>query len=204
MPLQQTNIKEEYEERADIADDEAARKTQEKREQKSENENEYVEDKIREVKGILSYYSDYGEVVWFQNYKNLRYFVTFVKSLHTVITHKVKAKFKDVKHNKDMQDLLKRGCLSYKVFSEAFKKQEQDFSAHEAWRLLKELGLAFPFEKEDSEDDETVMIPCLIKDDMEEKMKRREDEMEKSNKAVCFMYEFNRNTSTIWLYYKLL
>ena len=125
-----------------------------------------LEVKIREVKGILSYYSDYGEVVWFQNYKNLRYFVTFVKSLHTVITHKVKAKFKDVKHNKDMQDLLKRGCLSYKVFSEAFKKQEQDFSAHEAWRLLKELGLAFSFEKEHPEDDKTVMIPCLIKDDM--------------------------------------
>ena len=69
---------------------------------------------------------------------------------------------------------------------------------------MKELGLAFPFENEESEDDETVMIPCLIKDDMEEKMKERECEMEKSNNAVCFMYEFNRNTSTIWLYYKLL
>ena len=48
------------------------------------------------------------------------------------------------------------------------------------------------------------MIPCLIKDDMEEKMKRKESEMEKSDDAICFMYEFNCNSPSIWKYYKLL
>ena len=161
------------------------------------------------MKGILSYYSDYGEVVWFQNHENLSDFVitqpmAFVKSLRTVITHKVKHNFKDVKFKEDMQDLMKRGCLSFKVFSEAYRKQEQDFSDRDAWRFMKELGLAFPFEKDGPENDETVIIPCLIKDDMETKMKEKEREMEESNNAVCLMYEFNRCTSTVWIYYKLL
>ena len=58
--------------------------------------------------------------------------MAFVKSLRTVITHKVKHNFKDVKFKEDMQDLMKRGCLSFKVFSEAYRKQEQDFSDRDA------------------------------------------------------------------------
>ena len=164
---------------------------------------------MREVTNILSYFSDYGEIVWFKGHQNLNNFVitqptAFVKSLRTVITHKVKENFREVKFKEDMQDLLKRGCLSFKSFREAYNKQEQEFEAEEAWRFMKELGLAFPFEERDSEGNETVMIPCLIKDDMEEKMKRKEREMEKSDDAICLMYEFDCNSPSIWKYYKLL
>ena len=162
-----------------------------------------------EVKNTLSYFSDYGEIVWFKNHENLSSIVitqptAFVKSLRTVITHRVKERFKDVKHKKDLQDLVKRGCLSFEVFEEAYMKEGQKFKAEEAWRFMKELGLAFSFMKEDCELNETVMIPCLIKDDMEEKMKRKESEMEKSDDAICIMYEFNSDSPSIWKYYKLL
>ena len=70
---------------------------------------------------------------------------------------------------------------------------------------MKGLGLAFPIEIANSKEGaETVMIPCLIKDEQERKMKEKEAAMEKSNDSVCIMYKFNRNTSTIWTYYRIL
>ena len=102
-----------------------------------------------------------------------------------------------------MQDLLNKGCLSFKGFCEVYNKQDHDFTAQEAWIFTKELGLAFPVvcadvgdvgdNKKDPEIIETVMIPCL----MERPIKDEE-------KTLCLMYKFNRNTSTIWIYNKLL
>ena len=84
----------------------------------------------------------------------------FVKSLRTVITHKVQDKFKGVKYEENMQDLLKRGCLSG-IFREVYDKEKQGFSAREAWMFMKELGLAFPIEslttEEATEENETVI-----------------------------------------------
>ena len=108
----------------------------------------------------------------------------------------------------NVQDLLKRGCLSFNVFSEVYEKEEQGFCARDAWLFMKQLGLAFPIEntnpEDDEDDDETVMIPCLIKDAMEERMKQREKAMEASNNSICFMYEFDRNTTTLCVYSRLL
>ena len=170
-----------------------------------------VVEKIEEVKSILSYFSDYGEIVWFQGHKNLSGNVitqpmAFVKSLRTVITHKVQDKFQGVRFKEKRQDLLKKGCLSFGMFSEAYK-EENSFSAEEAWRYMKELGLAFPIEIASSADeasDETVMIPCLIRDEMEDKVKKQTEKMESSSSSICLMYEFDRNMSTVWIYYTLL
>ena len=164
-------------------------------------------DGMEEVKAIFSYFSDFGEVIWFKNHENIYDYVitqptAFVKSLRTVITHKVQDKFRGVKFEDKMQDLLKRGCLSFKVFSEVYNKKDQDFTAREAWLFMKELGLAFPIEGGDGGD--TVMIPCLINDQMEEKMKSGEKEMRESSRSVGLMYKFDRTTSTIWIYFKLL
>ena len=48
-------------------------------------------------------------------------------------------------------DLLLKGCIS--------------FTETKVWVFMKELGLAFPIESIDENvaDDETVMIPCLLK-----------------------------------------
>ena len=170
---------------------------------------------FQEVTTILSYFADYGEVVWFQTNENLYNYVitqptTFVKSLRTVITHKVEDKFKGIRFEGDMQDLLNKGCLSFKVFCEAYKQQSLTFTAQEAWMFLKQLGLAFPVVRKDIENivdpdfNETVMIPCLIKNGMERRIKNAEKDMEKSKDSLCLIYMFDRNTSTIWIYYKLL
>ena len=139
---------------------------------------------------------------------------TFVKSLRTVITHKVKDKFKGVRFEGDVQDLLNKGCLSFKVFCEAYKSDDHPFTEEEVWMFMKELGLAFPILSADIEDtaeneeelglNETVMIPCLINDSMETQIKDEEKEMEMSQNSLCLAYKFDRNTSTIWIYYKLL
>ena len=66
---------------------------------------------------------------------------------------------------------------------------------------MKELGLAFPIEslttEEATEENETVMIPCLINDAMEKKVKQKEQEMELSHNSVCFLYKFDRNKTTL-------
>ena len=54
-----------------------------------------------------------------------------MKSLCTVITHKVGNKFKGIKFEDDMQDLLNKGCLSFKGFCEVYNKQDHDFTAQE-------------------------------------------------------------------------
>ena len=173
----------------------------------------------KEVTAILSYFADYGEVLWFQTNKNLHDYVitqptTFVKSLRTVITHKVKDKFNGIKFEDDMRDLLNKGCLSFNVFCEAYNKQHHEFTAQQAWTFMKELGLAFPVvsadignvvnNEEDRDLNETVMIPCLIKDGMERRIKDAEKDMERSKDSLCLIYKFDQDTSTIWIYYKLL
>ena len=173
----------------------------------------------KEVTTILSYFADYGEVLWFQANENLYDYVitqptTFVKSLRTVITHKVKDKFKEVRFQGDVQDLLNKGCLSFKVFSEVYNSDDHLFTEEEVWMFMKQLGLAFPILSADIEDaaenneeldlNETVMIPCLINDSMETRIKEEEKQMEISKNSLCLAYKFDRNTSTTWIYYKLL
>ena len=212
---------------------------------------DHVDEKKEEMKSILSYFCDYGEIIWFQGHKNLNMNVitqpmAFVESLRTVITHNVQEKFQGVRFKEKRQDLLKKGCLSFGMFSEAYKKENHGFSAEEAWWYMKELGLAFPIEltsgedeeeaqvedeKEDTEEDEerddeedkedddeedeegderkkkkdeTVMIPCLIRDEMEDKVKKQREKMESSSTSICLMYEFDRNMSTVWIYFTLL
>ena len=161
---------------------------------------------MTETKAIFSYFADWGEVLWFKGHPALEDQVitqpaAFVKSLRTVITHKVQDKFKGVKYEENMQDLLKRGCLSFGIFREVYDKEKQGFSAREAWMFMKELGLAFPIEslttEEATEENETVMIPCLINDSMEKKVKQKEQEMELSHNSVCFLYKFDRNKTTL-------
>ena len=48
------------------------------------------------------------------------------------------------------------------------------------------------------------MIPCLIKNNMEKWIKEREKDMQMSTSSLCLMYKFDRDSSTIWIYNKLL
>ena len=93
--------------------------------------------------------NDNGEVLWFRANENLYDYVitqptAFVKSLRSVITHKVKDKFKEVRFKGDVQDLLNKGCLSFKVFREAYNSDDHLFTEEDVWMFMKELGLAFP------------------------------------------------------------
>ena len=193
--------------------DEIKLKTQTLNEEEEVAKKKWIEDR-KEVTTILSYFADYGEVLWFQANENLYDYVitqptTFVKSLRTVITHKVKDKFKEVRFQGDIQDLLNKGCLSFKVFSKAYNSDDHLFTEEEVWMFMKELGLAFPILSADIEDaaenekeldlNETVMIPCLINDSMEARIKEEEKEMEMSKNSLCLAYKFDRNTSTIWI-----
>ena len=76
----------------------------------------------------------------------------------------------------DMQDLLNKGCLSFKVFCEAYNKQDHDFTAQD----VGDVG----DNQEDPEMKETVMIPCLIKDSMERRIKDAEKKMERSQDSL--------------------
>ena len=178
----------------------------------TKDKTDFVDEKLNETKSILSYFSDYGEIVWFQGHPNLENNVItkpmeFVKSLRSVISHRVKEKFRDVKLKEKGQDLLKKGCISYEVFSEVYKESEKSITARDAWMFMKELGLAFPIEvsaEKCKEKDETVMVPCLIKDEMGQKVKKQTQKLESSDTSLCLTYEFNRNRSTLCVYYKLL
>ena len=71
---------------------------------------------------------------------------------------------------------------------------------------MKDLGLAFPIKvtEENEDENETVMIPCLIDDTGEGKVKEIRDKVETSENSVCLMYKFNHDASTIDIYFKLL
>ena len=48
------------------------------------------------------------------------------------------------------------------------------------------------------------MIPCLIKDSMQKRIKAAETEMEESKDSICVHYKFDLGISTVWIYYDLL
>ena len=65
--------------------------------------------------------------------------------------------------------------------------------------------VSFPEDRDEDQDfDETVMIPCLIKDSMQKRIKAAETEMEESKDSICVHYKFDLGISTVWIYYDLL
>ena len=100
------------------------------------------------------------------------------------------------------RDLLEKGLLSYIDFQRAYNVgPKQAFTADRIWHFLIELGLACPLQKGE---DKFILVPCLIKDSMEQKIKKKEKELDTCSEALSYQYSFDKNRGSIGKYNTLV
>jgi len=125
-----------------------------------------------------------------------------IRCLRTLISHETIANFERIKFERQRIDLRERGLLTYDDFLYLYNiGPKQVFTAEKTWEFLIELGLGCPLE---SSSERKMLIPCLLTEDMEEKIKKNERKMEKSENSACIEYTFNEDSTSIWAFYKFV
>ena len=165
---------------------------------------------LGDVEPILDFWVGRGEILWFKGKERGRLRdkvitnpMDFVKSLRTMISHKAIKSFDNkVKFLGAKNALLSKGLLSFESFKVLYASVPgQKFSEEEVWDYLEELGLICPLVKDG---ERFALVPCLITDSMEKKIKSSEKMMEESPEAVGIEYMFDRNSSSIGMYHLFL
>ena len=159
---------------------------------------------MEEISVILDFFVGLGDILWYKENQKLSNLVItrpmdLVKTLRTVICHKVSDSFKGVRFRTTKQNLLIKGLLSKADFKVLYNsKHNQAFTLEHTWDFLIHLGLACALE------DDLILIPSLISNHMEAKIEKREKEMTEDERSVCVQYSFDRNMSSQAIYHKLL
>ena len=167
------------------------------------------EEILGDVEPILDFLVGRGEILWFKGKERGRLRdkvitnpMDFVKSLRTMISHKAIKSFDKVQFLGAKNALLNKGLLSFESFKVLYGTVPgQKFSKEEVWDYLGELGLICPIVKDG---ERFALVPCLITDSMETKIKSSEKMMKESPEAVGIEYMFDRNSSSIEMYHKFL
>jgi len=151
-----------------------------------------------EVSTILSYLTEIGEILWFKQKPELIVCkpMEFIQSLRNIITHNLSKNCPGAKFGQTRRDIENKGVLSFEDFTTIYTSK--DFPAKEMWDLVVQLGLGFLLK-------ETVMIiPSLISDKMSEQLIDEEDKLNKDDETLCLNYHFDRDESTVDVYFNLL
>ena len=164
---------------------------------------------LGDVEPILDFLVGRGEILWFKGKERGRLRdkvitnpMDFVKSLRTMISHKAIKSFDKVQFLSAKNALLSKGLLSFESFKVLYESVPgQKFSEEEVWDYLEELGLICPLVKDG---ERFALVPCLITDSMEKKIKSSERMMEECPEAVGIEYMFDRNSSSIGMYHMFL
>ena len=159
-----------------------------------------------EVITIVDFFKGNGELLHYPDNTNLSELVItrpmdFVRSLRTVISHKTVKNFKKAQFQEQQFELLQKGLLSYDDFVSIYRSgPEQAFSEAQVWDFLIQLQLACPMDAERRQ----ILVPSLITDSMEEVMKTREKELERSEACVVLQYNFDKNLKSVAMYNRFL
>ena len=172
---------------------------------RGERKLETVDHLLMEVSSILRTFREEGEVLWYEDIDDLRKTIIsrpmdLVRSLRTVISHKVLNNFQGVRFLYTRLDLVQKGILSFRDFKAIFT--DQAFTAEDTWNFMIQLGLGYPLKK--TEDQNLMLIPCLIDGSLETKIREVEEELDRCDEAVCLQYQFDCNSSTVNMYCKVI
>ena len=172
---------------------------------RGESKLETVDHLLMEVSSILRTFREEGEVLWYEDIEDLKKTIIsrpmdLVRSLRTVISHKVLNNFQGVRFLYTRLDLVQKGILSFQDFKAVFN--DQAFTAKDTWKFMIQLGLGYPLKM--TEDQNLMLIPCLIDGSLETKIREVEEELDRCDEAVCLQYQFDCNSSTVDMYRKLI
>ena len=171
---------------------------------RGESQYEPADELSQEVKSILTFFREEGEILWYEETEDDKHPIIsrpmdLVKSLRTVINHKVLHNFQGVRFLYTRLDLTQKGILSFKDFKAVFT--DQAFTAADTWKLMIQLRLGCPLK---TNDQEQILIPCLIDSSLEKKILEVQAELEKDEETVCLQYQFDCNRSTVNMYHKVV
>ena len=126
-----------------------------------------------------------------------------VRSLRTVISHKTVGHFKKAQFQHKKLELLQKGLLSYEDFQSIYQNSpKQAFSEGQVWDFLIQLGLACPMDV--NKETRQILVPSLINESMEERVRTRGEELERHEACVSIQYDFDKDGKSIGMYYHLL
>ena len=156
----------------------------------------------------LEFLKGNGELLFYPNNPDLSETVItrpmdLVRSLRTVISHKTVGHFKKAQFQHKKLELLQKGLLCYEDFKSIYQSRpKQVFSERQVWDLLIQLGLAIPMEV--NKETRQILVPSLINESMEEKVRTRGEELERHEACVSIQYNFDKDGKSIGMYCRLL
>ena len=156
------------------------------------------DEKAREVViTVLGFLRDQGELLFFPDNPDLCEDVItrpmdFVRSLRTVISHRTGDIFKKAQFQEKKLELLQKGLLCYEDFRTIYNSGEkQAFQEKQVWDFMIQLNLACSLNE--SENNRQIMVPSLITDKMEEKVKSRGEKLQRHEACISVQYNFDKN-----------
>jgi hypothetical protein len=165
----------------------------------NESDNKIAE----EIKIILRFFTNLGDILWYHNNPSLSQIVMIrpmdlVRSLRFVVNHDVEKRFKSlVKFTETKKNLLQKGIISFSDFQSIYNGQA--FTAEQTWEILCQLGLACLLIKDH---EHFIHVPCLISQKNEVKVKEKEYELQNNQEALHVQYFCDH--SSIGLYNEML
>ena len=162
----------------------------------------------REVNTVLEFWKGHGELLFYPDNPELSEDVitnpmNFVCSLRTVISHKTVENFEKQQFQDQKLALLRKGLLSYEDFRTIYQKgPSQAFSEEQVWHFLIQLKIAHSLDS--SPEKKQILVPCLISDKMEAKLKDKDREFERCEAGVSIQYSLEKDRSSIDMYHRFL
>ena len=161
----------------------------------------------KEVKSILFYLTEIGEILWFKQKQDLVICkpMDFIQSLRNIITHNLVKQCPGVQFIQTKTNIENKGILSLEDFRTIHTCKE--FPADIMWDLITQLKLGFQLKKEDTlrnAQKEVMIIPSLISDKMRDKFVTEENDLNMCDNALCLNYHFDREEATVNIYFDLL
>ena len=163
------------------------------------------------LRPMLDFFYEMSEILWYKTKKDLDQIIitdphNLINSLRTIICHDSASVWPEGDlYEPAKRRLLHKGILSYDDFLDIWQERnlgnhKNALTANATWRFLIELDIVVSLD----EDDSLAFIPCLISDDLRKDFQESTATFARNEDAICFQYQFERGTSTVGIFNRVL
>ena len=154
----------------------------------------------------IKFFREMTDILWFKETPGLRDIIisdpmNLIRALRSLIKPNLASYF-DKREPSSAEGhyirLTQQGSITKEVFKTIYRARH--FTAEETWDFLFQLDIACSLNEEKTE----AFIPCLISDEMEERVNNKLAEFKRNGSSLCVEYTFSRGAATVGMFNKLL
>ena len=153
----------------------------------------------------IKFLREMTDILWFKETPGLRDIIisdpmNLIRALRSLIKPNLASYFDKREPSSEGHyiRLTQQGSITKEVFKTIYRARH--FTAEETWDFLSQLDIACSLNEEKTE----AFIPCLISDEMEERVNNKLAEFKRNGSSLCVEYTFSRGAATVGMFNKLL